>query len=27
VFRNSRGSQATTTFNIAGKTYVTFAMQ
>lgn len=27
VFKNSRGSQATTTFNVAGKTYVTFAMQ
>jgi hypothetical protein len=27
VFTNSRGSQATITFNIEGKTYVTFAMQ
>ena len=27
VFKNSRGSQATITFNIEGKTYVTFAMQ
>ena len=27
VFKNSRGSQATITFNSAGKTYVTFAMQ
>jgi len=27
VFQNSRGSQATITFNIEGKTYVTFAMQ
>ena len=27
VFKNSRKSQATITFNIEGKTYVTFAMQ
>jgi len=27
VFKNSRGSQATITFNIEGKTYVTFAMK
>jgi len=27
VFQNSRGSQATITFNIEGKTYVTFAMK
>ena len=27
VFQNNRGSKATTTFNTAGKTYVTFAMQ
>jgi len=27
VLKNNRGSQATITFNIEGKTYVTFAMQ
>jgi hypothetical protein len=27
VLKNNRQSQATITFNIAGKTYVTFAMQ
>jgi len=27
VFKNSRNSQATITFNVEGKTYVTFAMQ